>query len=286
MNRIDKRQARRAFDQAATTYDQVAQLQREMGERLLGRLDYVRIQPQVVLDMGAGTGVMSERLRGRYPVSQVLAADFAHGMLQRARDRGQPHCLCAEAECLPLADGCLDLIVSNAMLQWCDDPAAVFAEWMRILRPGGLLMFTTFGPGTLKELRQAWATVDDRPHVSPFFDMHDLGDALLGGGWEGAVVDVDRFTLTYNDTTQLMRDIKGLGAGNAVLGRHPGLTGKGRMQAMSAAYESFRMDGLLPASYEAVYGHAWAPKQSRIHGETRVPLDSLGLAFGQGDRAK
>lgn len=279
MNGIDKRRARRAFDQAAASYDKVARLQLEMGERLLDRLDYIRIEPRTLLDMGAGTGVMAERLARRYPKAKVLAADFAHGMLLRARRRGtlfrKPRCLCAEAERLPLANGCVDLIISNAMLQWCDDPARVFGEWLRILRPGGLLMFTSFGPDTLKELRSAWAAVDDLPHVSRFFDMHALGDALLGLGWEGAVIDIDRFTLTYGDSMQLMRDIKSLGASNAATGRRPGLTGKGRMRAMTEAYESFRREGLLPASYEVIYGHAWAPAQRRIGNVAQIPLAGL-----------
>ncbi|OGT88085.1 MAG: malonyl-[acyl-carrier protein] O-methyltransferase BioC [Gammaproteobacteria bacterium RIFOXYA12_FULL_61_12] len=279
MNGTDKRRARRAFDQAAASYDKVARLQLEMGERLLGRLDYIRIEPRTILDIGAGTGMMAERLARRYPKAKVLAADFAHGMLLRARRRGplfrKPRCLCADAERLPLTNGCVDLIISNAMLQWCDDPARVFSEWLPVLRPGGLLMFTSFGPDTLKELRSAWAAVDGLPHVSRFFDMHELGDALLGIGWEGAVMDIDRFTLTYADAGQLMRDIKSLGASNAATGRHPGLTGKDRMRAMIESYEPFRQDGLLPASYEVIYGHAWAPAQRRIGNVAQIPLTGL-----------
>ncbi|MBU0501530.1 MAG: malonyl-ACP O-methyltransferase BioC [Gammaproteobacteria bacterium] len=288
MSGIDKRRTRRAFDRAAASYDKVAQLQMEMGGRLLSRLDYIRLEPRTILDMGAGTGMMTERLIGRYPKARVLAADFAHGMLLRARRRGplfrKPRCLCADAEHLPLADGCLDLILSNAMLQWCDDPALVFREWLRVLRPGGLLLFTSFGPDTLRELRSAWATVDDLPHVSRFFDMHELGDALLGLGWEGAVMDIDRFTLTYGDARHLMRDIKSLGASNAVTGRHPGLTGKGRLGAMADAYEQFRRNGQLPASYEAIYGHAWAPAQRRVGDVTQIPLAGLGLGKSSGQR--
>ena len=163
---IDKRRARHAFDQASTSYDQVAELQREMGDRLLSRLEYIRIEPEVVLDIGSGTGVISEKLRKRYKSAKVMAVDFAHSMLMQARKRGswlrKLPCLCADAEAIPLADNSVDLIVSNAMLQWCNDPEAVFREWLRVMRPGGVLMFTTFGPGTLSELQQAWAAVDER----------------------------------------------------------------------------------------------------------------------------
>ena len=276
---IDKRRARHAFDQAATSYDQVAELQREMGDRLLSRLEYIRIEPGVVLDIGSGTGVISEKLRKRYKNAKVMAVDFAHSMLMQARKRGswlrKLPCLCADAEAIPLADNSVDLIVSNAMLQWCNDPEAVFREWLRVMRPGGVLMFTTFGPGTLSELQQAWAAVDDYPHVSRFADMHDIGDALLGGGWEGPVMDIDRFTLTYSDVKGLMRDIKSLGAGNAAVNRQRSLTGKGKMAAMIEAYEAFRTESNLPASYEVVYGHAWAPEQKRIGDTTAIPLQSL-----------
>ena len=278
---IDKQQARRAFEQASSSYDQVAQLQVEMGERLLERLNYIRLEPQTILDMGAGTGIMADKLSRQYRKSKVIAADFAHSMLQQTRKRGsllrKLRCVCADAEQLPLADGSVDLIVSNAMLQWCNDPGQVFREWMRIMRPGGLLMFTTFGPETLRELRQSWAMVDNRPHVSDFFDMRDMGDALMGGGWEGPVMDIDRFNLTYTDVPGLMRDIKGLGAGNAASGRHRGLTGKGRMQAMYEAYEKFRREGLLPAHYEVVNGHAWAPQQKQVGEVTTIPLNQLNF---------
>jgi malonyl-CoA O-methyltransferase len=280
---IESRRAQRAFARAAVGYDPVAGLQQEMAERLLSRLDYIKLQPACILDVGCGTGWMTARLAQRYPGARVLALDYAPPMLVEARRRpGSLALLCARAEALPLVAGSVDLLVSNAVLQWCNDPSRVFAEWLRVMRPGGLLMFTSFGPGTLAELRQAWSVVDDLPHVSRFVDMHTLGDALLGGGWQGSVMDVDRFTLNYPDVTALMRDLKALGATNALLGRRRTLTGKGRLDALRLAYEPRRRPGLgLPASYEAVYGHAWAPLQQRQGEWTRIPLRGLDLFRGR-----
>lgn len=277
---IDKRQARRSFERAAAGYDEVAVLQRETAKRMLERLDYIQHSPGVILDVGAGTGEATLSLGKRYRKARTIALDFALPMLQQARKRGswlrRPRCICGDAEQLPLADHSVDLIFSNAALQWCNDLEATFQEFMRVLRPEGLLMFSTFGPETLAELRQSWAAVDGRPHVSPFPDMHDIGDAMLRAGLFNPVVDVDRMSLTYADVPGLMRDLKTLGAHNVTAGRQRGLTGKGRLKAMFEAYEQFRIDGRLPASYEVVYGHAWAPRQFTRDGVTAIPLESLG----------
>jgi malonyl-CoA O-methyltransferase len=277
---IDKHQARRSFERAAVSYDEVAVLQRETAGRMLERLDYIQHSPTVILDVGSGTGEATRSLAKRYHKARVLALDFALPMLQRARRRGswlrRPRCICGDAEQLPLADRSVDMIFSNAALQWCNDLDATFQEFLRVLRPEGLLMFSTYGPDTLKELRQSWAAVDGTSHVSPFPDMHDIGDAMLRAGLMNPVVDVDRMSLTYREVTDLMRDLKTLGAHNVTQGRQRGLTGKGRLQAMFRAYEQFRDDGRLPASYEVVYGHAWAPRQLTRGGVTAIPLESLG----------
>ncbi len=276
---IDKLQARRAFERSATSYDEVAVLQRDTARRMLERLSYIRHQPSVVLDVGAGTGEATAALAKQYRKAHILALDFALPMLQQTRKRGslfrRPRCLCADAEQLPLADQSVDLLFSNAALQWCNNLEQTFNEFLRVLRPNGLLMFSTFGPDTLKELRQSWAEVDGYPHVSPFPDMHDIGDVMLRAGFFDPVVDVDRMQLTYEDVPGLMRDLKALGAHNVTRGRQQGLTGKGRLQAMFSAYEVFRNNGRLPASYEVVYGLAWAPRQRTQDGVTSIPFDSL-----------
>ncbi len=280
---IDKRAARRAFEGAAASYDGVAVLQKEMASRLLERLDYVRLAPRTVLDLGAGTGLALDDLQRRYRQARVLALDFAFEMLRLARRRGsllrRPTCLCADVEALPLAEGSIDFIFSNATLQWCNDLDRTFTELRRVLAPAGLLMFTTFGPDTLRELRAAWAEADGHGHVSPFLDMHDVGDALVRAGFDGPVLDAERLTLTYRDIRGLMEDLKGLGAGTATRERARGLTGKAKWAAMRAAYESYRSDGLLPATYEVVYGHAWAPLQ-RLAPDGAVTLPMSAIARG------
>lgn len=286
---LDKRRVRSSFDRAAATYDEMAVLQREIGSRLLERLDYIRIKPDVVVDVGAGTGHLSQALAQRYKDAQVVALDLAPNMLRAARSRvgffarlrHRQHFVCGDAECLPLASHSVDLLFSNATLQWCNDLDAVFAEFRRVLKPNGLLLFSTFGPDTLKELRAAWSAADQVQHVSTFIDMHDIGDALMRAAFSDPVMDTERLTLTYRDVTQLMHELKGLGAQNAAAGRTRSLTGKGRLQKMTAAYETQRLNGVLPATYEVVYGLAWAPGAAvnlREDGAVRVSVDVLRRA--------
>jgi malonyl-CoA O-methyltransferase len=279
-NPIDKQQARLAFSRAAPKYDEVAVLQQEIGLRMIERLELVKMTPQSILDVGAGTGFTTAELAKRYRKANMVALDFALPMLRLARKRGswlrRPRCVCGDLDQLPFADCSFDLIYSNAALQWSNDLEHSFSEFLRVLRPGGLLMFSTFGPDTLKELRAAWGAVDDNSHVSPFPDMHDVGDALVRSRFAEPVMDVDRMTLTYGEVGGLMRDLKILGAHNVTSDRPRGLTGKGRMAAMRAAYEQFRVDGLLPASYEVVYGHAWAPERMRGAGSVAIPVNEIG----------
>ena len=280
-NTIDKLQARRAFNRAATTYDAVAELQYEIGDRLIERLDYVRLQPARILDLGAGTGFFSAALLKRYRKADIVALDVAENMLRQVQGRGgwfrKPRCVCADAETLPFADDSFQLIFSNLMLQWSVDLEQTFMELRRVLAPGGLLMFTTFGPDTLMELRASWEKVDGFTHVNTFIDMHDVGDSLLSTRWAEPVMDSERITVTYRQLGTLMQDLKQIGAHNVTHGRPAGLTGRQRMQQLAEAYEQFREDGVLPASYEVVYGHAWSPvnKQSADAVGNEVPLASL-----------
>ena len=278
--RLDKQQARLAFERAALTYDEAAALQREIGRRLIERLQLIRLQPAVILDLGAGTGTFSKALLQRYRKADVIALDVALNMLRHTQRRGRwfrkPRCVCSDAERLPFADDSFDFIFSNLMLQWCMDLESVFTELRRVLAPGGLLMFTTLGPDTLKELRASWEAVDGYTHVNSFIDMHDVGDALMNTHWAEPVMDAERITVTYREVRTLMQDLKHLGAHNVTVGRPRGLTGKQRFQQVAGAYEQFRVDGVLPASYEVVYGHAWSPlNKQAAAGQIEVPLASL-----------
>jgi malonyl-CoA O-methyltransferase len=280
---LDSLQVRRSFDRASQDYDRAAILQADVRARLLARLGYVKLTPALIVDAGCGTGHASRALKRLYPSARVIALDIASGMLQAAgRQRGwfrRFDRVRADAAHLPLADASVDLVFSNLMLQWCNDPDALFAEFRRVLKPHGVLSFSTFGPDTLKELRAAWASVDDYTHVNRFIDMHDLGDALVRAQLAEPVLDVENFTLTYGDALALMKDLKAIGAHNVTAGRPAGLTGRGKLQAMTAAYEQRRTGGRLPATYEVVYGQAWgqAPEQPRqTAGEIRIPASSIG----------
>ena len=278
---LDDSWVRRSFDRASAGYDAAAVLQTEVRDVLLQRLQLTALAPRVALDVGAGTGHASRALKRRYPGALVIALDFSLDMLRAAgaqqswlRRFGR---VCAAAERLPLADGGVDLLVSNCMLQWCDLDAAL-AEFRRVLAPRGLLSFTTLGPDSLRELRHAWAEVDEHIRVGQFMDMHDIGDALTRAGFASPVLDVERYTLLYGDVRGLAADLKGGGARNATAGRPRGLTTPRKFAAMQTAYERYRTDGRLPATYEVVFGQAWAPvaATSRRDGtDTHVSLDEI-----------
>lgn len=283
---VNKQQLRRAFDRAASHYDEVAVLQREVGERLLERLSLLRKAPQQLADIGSGTGTLTARLSARYKKTDIIAVDLAPRMLQFARQQqsilarwqGRTRYICGDAENLPMADQTVEMIVSNLAIQWCNNLDLVFAEFRRVLKPEGVLMFSTLGPDTLKELRQCWSQVDNHNHVNAFIDMHDIGDALMRAGFAEPVMDMEYFTLTYADLPALTRDLKTLGAHNVTNGRPRGLTGKGRWQKLQTAYEQLRIDGQLPATYEVIYGHAWTGKKpiKSNNGEVHIGIDQIG----------
>jgi malonyl-CoA O-methyltransferase len=263
---LDKARVRASFDRAARSYDAAAVLQKEVRGRMLERLDYTRLAPRRILDAGTGTGHAAHALAERYKDSHVVALDIALGMLRigagadswwRRFFPGRRSAVCADIESLPLQSASMDLVWSNLAIQWCNDLDLAFGEMARVLRPEGLLMFSTFGPDTLKELREASAADPEHVHVSRFIDMHDIGDALVRAGFSAPVMDVEHFVLTYDDVLGVMRDLKAIGARNATYGRPRGLEGKGFLARLTERYERFRDQGKLPATFEVVYGHAW-----------------------------
>ncbi|HHT00667.1 MAG TPA: malonyl-[acyl-carrier protein] O-methyltransferase BioC, partial [Thiomicrospira sp.] len=287
---VNRAHIKQHFSSAAPSYDDAAILQKTVAERVDERLELTTIEPQVVLDIGAGTGLLTEKVIQRYPQAQLFAIDLSLEMLKQAKTRlNKPKfnwlpqsvwqtqaatALNADAYSLPVKDASVDLIVSNLMLQWCDDLDSVFEEFRRVLRPEGLIMFTTFGPDTLKELKQAWSIADGQDaHVNQFVDMHDIGDALIRNGFGQPVMDVEHFTLTYDKPMGVLKDLKAIGATNASLNRSKGLMGKQRFHNMLEAYETLRSEGKIPATYEVVHGHAWAA-QEVIKGPNR---DRTGL---------
>ena len=282
---LDRRAVRAAFDRASATYDAAAVLQTRVRAELLSRLDLIRMVPEVIVDLGCGTGQGARQLKDRYRGALVVAVDSAPGMLRETRRRSgwlRPlQRVCGDVLQLPFRDGAISLIFSNLMLQWCDNLDLALAEIRRVLAPDGFFAFTTFGPDTLRELRQAWAAADGGTHVSGFRDMHDIGDALTRAGLAEPVLDVERLTMVYPDVAAITRDLKVIGAHNATAARARGLTGKGRWRAMTAAYESERRAGLLPATYEVVYGAAWGargrPAAPVVRGEVQIPVSAIRI---------
>jgi len=262
---LDTFQVRRAFGRAAASYGAHAVLQHEVERRLLERLDYLEGAPQLVLDVGCGPGVAATTMRRRWKSARVIALDLALPMLRQIKPGWLRPVLRvnADARALPLADASVDVLFSNLCIQWIDDVPALFSEFRRVLRPGAYIALSTFGPDTLYELRAAWAQADRAPHVSQFADIGRIGDALLHAGFRDPVLDAEHFTLTYADAPGLMRELKAIGATNADARRLRGLTGGGRWRRAVEAYETFRVDGKLPATYEVIYAHAWAPESGQ-----------------------
>ncbi len=288
---LDKRAVRRAFDKAASGYDAAAVLQHEVCARMLERLEYVKHKPAAILDAGCGTGNAVPELLARYPGATLLALDLSRAMLERTRARVRwwqalpglrpaLHAVCADMERVPLARESVGLVWSNLALQWVNDLPRALGEMHGVLSPSGLLMFSTFGPDTLRELRQAFAGVDGHTHVSRFVDMHDIGDMMVAAGFADPVMDMEQITLTYPDVRALMRDLKSIGAGNATQGRPAGLSGRSLFGKIERNYEAFRKDGKLPATFEIVYGHAWKPEPRLGPGGHRV----IGIKPESGSR--
>jgi malonyl-CoA O-methyltransferase len=265
---LDRQSVRMHFDRAARSYDAAAVLQHEVEARLQERLDALKTEPARILDVGAGPGRGALQLQQKYPTAQVIALDLSPEMLRAAkrnqgwfaRLRRPLHVVCASAEQLPLPERSVDLLYSNLCMQWVPQLQPLLQEWRRVLKPGAMLLVSSFGPDTLSALRAAWASVDDLPHVNQFFDMHTLGDALLAQGFRDPVLESDRFTLRYPDLASLLKELKAIGATNADQARAQGLGGRKRFAAMQAAYPK-QDDASVLAGYEVIYAQAFAPPE-------------------------
>ncbi|EAU53386.1 malonyl-ACP O-methyltransferase BioC [Mariprofundus ferrooxydans] len=286
---IHTQQVGRAFSGASETYDAHAVLQREIADRLLAHLDFIKIEPQRILDIGCGTGYFTRLLRGRYKRAALVAFDLSESMLQYTRSaharrmpwHGRHHHAAGDAAQLPFKSGSFDLVCSNLAMQWVNDPQQMLAEMRRVLAPGGLMLFSTFGRRTLSELRQTLASIETERagHVLPFPDVMSLGDALMKLPVELPVTDSDLFTLTYPDVMALVRELKGLGASaSAIRGRRAGLYGRSLIRELEQRYpERYQMeDGRLSATFEALYGQAWYKEAGFEHGDHVIPIQLAG----------
>ena len=252
-------------------------LRREIAARMHERLALVKLAPQRVLDAGCGAGADLALLQKTYPAAQILGVDAVPAMARMARApapglralnqmlsrllpaKAGVDLLCGDFGNLPFGPGSLDLLWSNLALHWHPQPDRVFAEWRRVLRVEGLLMFSTFGPDTFKELRTAFAALDETPHTLPFVDMHDFGDQLVEAGFATPVMDMERITVTYETLEAMLADVRALG-GNPLATRRRGLVGRAAWRRMQDALEAQRRaDGKLGLTFEVIYGHAFRP---------------------------
>ena len=286
---LDKRRIRRNFARAAPDYDTAAALSREVCARMLERLDLVRLAPTRILDIGTGTGAAARAVARRYLQARVSALDFCLPALRMQRRAGfwsearrvalgRPaiSCVCADFERLPVRSAAMDLVVSNLALHWSDAPDAVLIELQRVLRGGGLLMFTTLGPDTLRELAQASADAHGRSPVHSFVDMHDLGDMLIRSGFADPVMDMEYVTLTYAQVEDLFRDLRASGALSTRID-NVGLRTPRWRERLTQRYELLRREGRLPATFEIVYGHAWKPEQGQPGHKPGVTADGRAV---------
>jgi malonyl-CoA O-methyltransferase len=275
---------RRQFDARASRFGAVEALPLEVGRRLIERLQYIRLAPHRILDIGCGTGRARAPLRAQYPLADWIGLDVSERMLKEATAEGarewaqrrlrgvSSHRVAGDGGQLPIGDDSVDLVFSNLMLHWYPQPHTVFPEWKRVLRTDGLLMFSCFGPDTLKELRAAAAVL---PHARPmpFVDMHDFGDMMVASGFATPVIDAESITLTYASPQHLLREVRALG-GNPRDDRAQGLPSTAQARALLGALEAQRGDdGRIRLTFEVAYGHAWKPP--KLASATTITVESV-----------
>ena len=280
MQLLNKNKIRSDFSKAASTYNNAAIVQAEICERTLERLQMLKLDPTSILDIGSGTGKSVRALKTQFSDAYVVASDFAFPMLTQSKCKPA---ICCDAQFLPIKNASIDLIFSTSTFQWCEDLNQLFVECMRVLKKNGVLVFSTFGPDTLKELRQSWAEIDHLNHVHQFIDMHHIGDSLLANQFHDPVVDREIIVIEYQNLRQLLMDLKATGSRNKFISRDgnlaQGLLGKKKFKQLAQMYNTFRLeDDSLPATYEVIYGYA--RKSSNHHvdpksGEVRVAIDTI-----------
>lgn len=273
----------RRFDRAAADFDGADFVHAVTRDGLLGRLEPLLLQPETVLDLGSATGATGRMLRQRFKRAHFVSLDLSRAMLAAARRSrrwfSRSTFVQANAGQLPFADESFDMVVSNQLLPWAADPQAVFEQVARVLKKDGVFAFATLGPDSLRELARAWAAVDDRAHVNPFPDMHDIGDGLVRAGLRDPVLDVDRLQVSYETPEKLFADLTRAGARNALMERGRGLLGRRRFQVMTEALVAGRAHGRIVLDLELVYGHCWGggprndPMNYKIDAN-RIPLRS------------
>lgn len=276
--KIDKQRVANSFGQAAKTYDAHAFLQKEVAERVFERLSCMKVKPKMILDAGCGTGLSTRQLKKKFSSANIFGIDIAQGMIEQAKESQswfkKINYQVADIDALPFESNQFDLVFSNLTIQWLPELKKTFGELNRVLKPGGLLIFSTLGPDTLMELKKSWQATESSSHVNEFIDMHIVGDEVFKNNFENVVMDRDIITLTYKTMLGLMKDLKAIGSHaidsqieqkrSADFQVKKGLLGKQKFEQAKQAYEKFRnSDNCLPATYEVIYGHAWKSNKDK-----------------------
>lgn len=271
-----------SFNAHASEYEREAQVQLEIGQRLFERLDYLKMTPRTILDIGCGPGPFLNQLAERYPNAEIVALDIAHSMLSMVKSKQTAndvwHAINADMHQMPFASEQFDLIFSNQVLHWSHSLPAVLREWQRVLRPEGCLLFSTLGPDTFQELKQAFQQVDTYAHVNTFYDMHHVGDCLLTQAFTDPVVDMEVILAHYSSLSTMLRSLKSQGVKNIHEKRKSGLMGKDAWRKFEEAMALSQTPNLkYPLTYEVVYGHAWKSAHQFVQqgGETTISLAEL-----------
>lgn len=269
----------RAFDCAASNYERVAKIQIEIGQRLIERLDYFKFQPHNILDLGCGPGILTQQLKNRYPKAKVIALDLSHAMLLQAQSkqtwRKKWSSLMADATRLPFKSNSFDLVFSNQMIHWVDSIGGLFKEINRVIRAEGVFLFSTLGPDTFKELKQSWSH-SAYSHINEFSDMHDIGDCLRQHSFNDPVVDMESIELLYREADKIIGDLRAQGVKNVNKNRNKGLTGRQQWhQFIDNMEQSRNGSGLIPLSYEVIYGQSWGKVLPRSGDEVKVSVSDI-----------
>ncbi len=282
MQNFDYRALKKGFNKTAKTYEANALLAKSVGEALIERLQGIKITPQRILDIGSGTGWLNKKLKKLYPKAKIVNVDLAEQRLRKTKllrfGLNAPMLVCADAHALPFADKSFDLIISNLCWHWVDHLGQAIYEAKRVLNVGGTLLFSTLGPDTLRELSAAFYSASSNPHIIPFFDMHDVGDALLKAGFADPVMDVEPVRLHFKKVDKLFKMLRDTGEGNYLALRHRGFSSKKMFAQVKKHYENFKLEQGYPATFEIVFGYAWRAEDKSLldkNNEINIPISKI-----------
>lgn len=274
------------FDKIAKNYDAFSVLQQSVASMLIERLLPMQVSPKKIIDVGCATGFGLLLLEDKFKETDVLGLDISKKMLHYAQKRGKwlrkRQVMCADANDMPIHSASVDMIFCNLLFPYIHDCRKILKEILRILRPGGLLVFSSLGPDSLQEIRRSWANIDDDPHVKTFLDIHDVGDSLLAEGFVEPILEIENFQFNFSDTQKMFAELRGLGFRNEDSQRFSFLTSKRRWQRFLEQLLLLKQNQKIPLTFEIILAHAWKPEQEKVkhkkvRGEISIPISQLKL---------